>query len=625
MKKIMALLSAAIIMLGIFTACDKTEVTDVPTPAEEAAVSLAGSYWKAVEFTGEDASDEYWADLFLWEDGFAYLRVSQASAESGYWGMRDITDCDWFIRDETLILTESGSSRNVICSASLEQDRLILAYEGFLSLTIIMEQSEMPLYGTQWEIPELYGIWRMISYTDVESGYHLLDESDSDIVSEITIHQVAGVDIKIKNYNTTEVENELWYTYKEGPIWDGCINEAWYIELNDNSDPGQCFYITYADGRLLLKKDDKHDPHNWPYSFTAEYMFMESSYNWGDGQFDPAGAYVLEYDELIDLYRDIKRYANDAEDNHDSITYNIAYALNIDNEQLLYNDLSNSIFELCFEENFGYALHDINGDGIVELIILSQDHDIYAIYTLRENKPVLVGAYWSRSRIALDKNGTLYHSGSSGADNSFDARYTLNTWQDGELLILIETIGIEDFDDETWQSLPKPRYYRIKNGEKTIISEEEANAAWKNFQKAYSGDNRDAELVFIPINGRADYTNNVAGSADAADALHLLFDSFFDDEDKEMMQYIDFIDNNAFFGCEYQIYADANPRRIEYWGMSSDQNYHIFWLNEQVYHDGVFSHEVTVDFVAVPIEIGEIIWEGRDSGDPDDWNDGFPW
>ena len=112
---------------------------------------------------------------------------------------------------------------------------------------------------------------------------------------------------------------------------------------------------------------------------------------------------------------------------------------------------------------------------------------------------------------------------------------------------------------------------------------------------------------------------------DATDALNLLFDSLFDDAEQESMQYIDFIDTGVFLGYEYLISIDANPKHIKYWGMSSDNNYHIFWLNEQVSHDGEFSHATTGDFFAVHIDTGAIISERANASYQEEWNDKFPW
>jgi len=108
------------------------------------------------------------------------------------------------------------------------------------------------------------------------------------------------------------------------------------------------------------------------------------------------------------------------------------------------------------------------------------------------------------------------------------------------------------------------------------------------------------------------------------DALNLLFNYLFNDEDMERMIRVDFIDNDEFLGYEYQFSLDADPLRIEYMGMSKDSDYYLFWLNEQVHHDGEFSHATTLDFFAVDIEKKEIIAE-RDGATPDDWNKEFPW
>ncbi|MCL1808856.1 MAG: hypothetical protein FWG42_03695 [Clostridiales bacterium] len=617
MKKTIVLLCAAIILAGLCTACGK---------APEAGGPLGGAYWKAVEFEGEDASGEFWSDLFLWDDGSGYFRFSQeSSADSGFWGMRDVADCGWIQKDGTLTLTKSDSPGTVFCTGNLNQDRLTLTYEGVLNLTIIMEQAEMPPYGTQWEIPDLYGTWQMVSYADTKGRSHALDEPGRYFASEITFHPVGGTDYWLverifdNNYHYTEMEYNLGIAqYMDGSIWDGCKNEAWYIELGDTNDPAQRFYATYADGRLLLKKDNANNPGSpFHLSFTAEYRFLRdygyefnpdptewegdwaaegeketyisianlnprsSSFDFSfvgyyedeDGRLDTGNlagtAYFTEenravfdytggggeeihvgfvlHDGLLlvsmsDYYEEyfglgvemdgvysktggpasgIEQYEKDDKDNNymaiiefyqkfvdaggtegaaDSLLNNLALELGYRYEEQLYG-LGASIAELRYSYgDMGYAIRDVNGDGIPDLFILAgEPPEIAAIYTLRDGNPVLVGAYWSRNRISLVKNGMLYNSGSSGAANSSDTVYSINTWQDGELLVLIEMLGVEDYDDEEMIELPEPRYYRIKDGEKTILSEEEADAAWRNFDNAYLGGVYNSDLSIVPI------------------------------------------------------------------------------------------------------------------------------
>ena len=143
----------------------------------------------------------------------------------------------------------------------------------------------------------------------------------------------------------------------------------------------------------------------------------------------PDSSVAEKYEAIIDLYRDIVRYSSeDASETADSVSHNLAYELGIlDNEQKR-NELWSSIFEVCMYGGgiVGYALLDVNKDGSPELFILSEEYEVHAVYTLRGDSPVLVGAYWSRNRCAVDRDGVFYINGSNGASDSFSASYTLD-------------------------------------------------------------------------------------------------------------------------------------------------------------------------------------------------------
>ena len=432
-KRVIFLLAAVLLL----SACGGGDGGTDESGGGENGVSPAGSYWKAVEFTGGYASDEFWADLFLWENGSGYFRVSQATVESGYWGMRDVFGCDWSLDDGNLLLTQTGAMPAFACEGVFEQERLIVAYSGFLgddSFKIIMEQAELPPYGAQWELPELYGKWVMASYADMDSGAHVLDRPGGSAASEIAVYPTFSADLWLKSGGVMETESEMGIILKEGPIWEGCKNEAWHAELVGASNPSQRFYISFADGVLLLKKTDENDPGAWPFSFTAEYGYAGDCYEYspaGETSFGDGSAVEtslgLEYDSLLELYSELKRYGEDSGWAADTISESIAVSFNINDEQKL-SELRNSLFEA---HNFGdgalcYAIHDINGDGVPELLMCSEDyHDINAIYTLNGGRPVLLGAYWSRNYCAVGMDGTIYVSGSSGASDSASASFRL--------------------------------------------------------------------------------------------------------------------------------------------------------------------------------------------------------
>ncbi len=101
-----------------------------------------------------------------------------------------------------------------------------------------------------------------------------------------------------------------------------------------------------------------------------------------------------------------------------------------------------SLMELAMEAQYqgvdalsqtGYALEDISGDGVPELVIgaiygayvPSEYTRIYAIYALDGEKPVLVADGYARSAYYRGEGNTLLHTGSSGAAYSAFGSFSL--------------------------------------------------------------------------------------------------------------------------------------------------------------------------------------------------------
>ena len=76
-------------------------------------------------------------------------------------------------------------------------------------------------------------------------------------------------------------------------------------------------------------------------------------------------------------------------------------------------------------DGIGYAILDINGDNVSELIIAAINDEYYgngnvvtrilAVYTLVNKAPTLVTEGWYRNRFFLKPDGTFYFEGSGGA------------------------------------------------------------------------------------------------------------------------------------------------------------------------------------------------------------------
>ena len=213
----------------------------------------------------------------------------------------------------------------------------------------------------------------------------------------------------------------------------------------------------------------------------------------GSGATGPGGD---PYAGVIGLYRDQLGRGWD-DDEIRAFADKMSRVADLDSDQLMY-ELTDSVFE-AQDAVLGYAVKDINGDGSPELFILTEEYgDICAIYTLRGGKPALVGGYWSRHNCSLDADGTIYISGSSSAASSHSGTYALIP---GSIeLRLIRMVGMEDYDEEARKPLPEPRYYRIENGRKTIVTDSEGEREWQAFyQKESQNTAARAGLAFTLI------------------------------------------------------------------------------------------------------------------------------
>lgn len=196
------------------------------------------------------------------------------------------------------------------------------------------------------------------------------------------------------------------------------VSEEDYHVLVDNLFTGFVELSGYPVSIKDLYPDDYKD---------SDYIYSESEILQFFDMYSPEPTNridaEIEYAAIINLYRDFVD-GDDKDEGIEQFLIDIADDLNITDEQLLYG-LNNSLYEL-YDDDAGYAIRDINNDGIPELFIISKEyHDIYAIYTLRRGNPVLLGAYWSRNRCAVDNDGIIYINGSGGASDNFFMSYAL--------------------------------------------------------------------------------------------------------------------------------------------------------------------------------------------------------
>lgn len=219
----------------------------------------------------------------------------------------------------------------------------------------------------------------------------------------------------------------------------------------------------------------------------------------------------------VDCYCDASEYAGEGEAN--GFVYADENCRNYDEVIELYIRAikerwdSDKISEFGFEpccfvssmESDGYLLKDLNGDGNDELIILprscleyrdAEERGIlYAVYTMKDGKPIRVLYSWTRRRNYLCTDGEIYSEGSDGAAYFTACIYDI---RDGKAVVR-EGVQTTDRMDENGEYLEGTVYLRMTeshdfyDGEE--ISEEQADADLARYQNMLLND----DSGFVPF------------------------------------------------------------------------------------------------------------------------------
>lgn len=132
--------------------------------------------------------------------------------------------------------------------------------------------------------------------------------------------------------------------------------------------------------------------------------------------------------------------------------------------------------EACF------TFHDLNSDGLPELIILTEDGAIYGIYTLKDQKPILINRYNRSNHIAaIGTDGSIYTSGYSKGDTwAFEVERIL---ENGSVERF--SFGSVDFTDYDPNTDIEKHCFKMLNGVKTIIEKSELDALMASYKDQY--------------------------------------------------------------------------------------------------------------------------------------------
>jgi len=153
---------------------------------------------------------------------------------------------------------------------------------------------------------------------------------------------------------------------------------------------------------------------------------------------------------------------------------------------------------LAFDEDdefrhnsIGYAIKDINNDGVPELLIMSDLPYVLSLFTLKDNEPVHLESYEHRRLGAFAADGTIYTSIYSGA-GAWDL-YSHELKKGAS-----ELTELTQFYYYTHFSEPPPNninYYQVIDGEEHDISKEK----FLEIQEKYENPPNPMPLTFISI------------------------------------------------------------------------------------------------------------------------------
>ena len=146
-------------------------------------------------------------------------------------------------------------------------------------------------------------------------------------------------------------------------------------------------------------------------------------------------------------------------------------------EQYMAADISYMVWEMDIFQEYGYALIDLDDNGIDELIITDGER-IFDIFTIMEEKGVQhILTAGERLRYFLCEDHVVGYRGSSGAANTVVGYYTLKNGMD-----LVPVIWLQ-FDTDTWYKSDSGSYFDPHPGPMIEITEDEA----RHIQESYRG------------------------------------------------------------------------------------------------------------------------------------------
>ncbi len=111
----------------------------------------------------------------------------------------------------------------------------------------------------------------------------------------------------------------------------------------------------------------------------------------------------------------------------------------------------------------GYCIKDINADGVEELVLLSENWQLYGLFTLHNGYPILVEQCDDGG---IDKDGKVHTIETKQLSNGVHTTYSVKELANGEMITEMEC-GIVDYHD----ALERDEIYQVVNNEKEKLDQ----------------------------------------------------------------------------------------------------------------------------------------------------------
>ncbi len=420
--------------------------------------------------------------------------------QNGYCTICGEPDPDWFLPD-------GGES---LYNAIVARFKNLILYK-YINEELPPKGSNEPFYvDALYEVAEQYD-------PSIEMGYSFKDLNDDGFVELLLTGRESRVYALFSLVNKQPVvvktfQQGLGYITNDGLIfynfklWDGVaqielqnhvtrlvegelvgFEYGWVDADSDSSTTDDTNYYKVENGQKISLTHEDYVAYKSDFAYFWDYPTRLSKL--ANLKFNSALTDTIEsaitadfstYDEIILTFS--LMYSNVAYGKFErsfwtSGRYDNKMLFNSDEDFYIYNSLIGAcvLAQESTSPNFGYALKDLNADGVDELILLESNYYVLAIFTQVDGKAILLDTFTDLKSACIDANGLIHVKQRVLPGTEKDAEYFVYQVNGGKLISQI-AIGTK-YSSYGFQNA----WYKFENGEKITLTQNEWNTLYMQY------------------------------------------------------------------------------------------------------------------------------------------------